>query len=98
MRSSRLSTAGLLLAATLLAACANLATDPSTAGKLLVPAAGWDCGMPDGIPSPEAGVLVLEAEVKLDAVYAVGRTPFGLRQAAVTQTGTMKGPKIEGTV
>ncbi len=108
MRISRLTTVGLLLAAILLAACANLATDSSisgnrvpagsTAGKMLVPAAGWDCGMPEGIPSPEAGTLVLEAEVKLDAIYDVGQTPFGKRQAVVTQSGTMKGPKIEAAV
>src|SRR5690606_18271811 len=30
--------------------------------------------------------------------YDVGRTPFGLRQAVVTQAGSMKGPKIEATV
>ncbi len=98
MRLSRLTAASLLLAAALLTACANLATSTSTAGKTLLPAAGWDCGMPDGIPPPEAGVLVLEAEVKLDAIYDVGRTPFGQRQAVVTQTGTMKGPKVEATV
>jgi hypothetical protein len=98
MRASRLIIAGLLLAATLLAGCANLAGSESTAGKTLVPAAGWDCGMPLGIPVPEAGTLVLEAEVKLDAIYDVGQTPYGKRQAVVTQAGTMKGRKIEGTV
>ncbi len=98
MRPSHLTAAGLLLATAFLAACSTLATGSSTAGKVLVPAAGWDCGMPEGIPPPEAGVLVLEAEVKLDAIYDVGPTPFGQRQAVVTQTGTMKGPKIEATV
>lgn len=75
------------------------ASSESTAGKTIVPASTWDCGMPlYGIPVPEAGTLVLEAEVKLDAIYDVGQTPYGKRQAVVTQTGTMKGPKIAGTV
>jgi len=100
MTPTRFALLGLLtVSAVFSGACAGLATSASsTAGKTLVPAAGWDCGMPAGIPVPEAGMLVLEAEVKLDAVYAVGRTPFGLRQAAVTQAGTLKGAKIEGTV
>jgi hypothetical protein len=98
MRPSHLTAAGLLLAAALLAACSNVAASSSTAGKFIIPDRSWDCGMPNGIPQPEAGVLVLEAEVKLDAIYDVGRTPYGLRQAVVTQTGTMKGPKIEASV
>jgi hypothetical protein len=69
-----------------------------TADKTLIPAAAWDCGMPGGIPKPESGTLVLEAEVKLEAIYDVGQTPFGKRQAAVTQIGTMSGPKIEGSI
>ena len=28
-----------------------------TAEKLVVPHGEWDCGMPDGIPNPESGVL-----------------------------------------
>jgi hypothetical protein len=70
----------------------------SAAEKTVLPAAGWDCGMPGGIPKPENGTLVFEAEVKLDAVYDVGQTPFGKRQAAVTQAGTFSGPKIQGAV
>jgi hypothetical protein len=79
-----------------LGGCAQLTR--SSAEKTLIPTAAWDCGMPGGIPKPEHGTLVLEAEVKLDAVYDVGQTPFGKRQAAVTQTGTMSGPKIQGSV
>ena len=66
--------------------------------KILIPAAAWECGMPDGIQKPEKGTLVLEAEVKLDAIYDVGQTPFGKRQAVVTQAGTLAGPKIKGEV
>src|SRR5690606_11885446 len=68
----------------------------ATSAATLLPHAAWDCGLPQGIPVPEQGTLVFEAEVKLDAVYDVGRTPFGLRQAVVTQEGTLKGPRISG--
>lgn len=70
----------------------------ATSAATLLPHAAWDCGLPQGIPVPEQGTLVFEAEVKLDAVYDVGRTPFGLRQAVVTQEGTLKGPRISGEV
>jgi hypothetical protein len=94
-------TAGLLLlAAGFVGACANTAatSSASTAGMTLLPTSLWDCGLPAGIPVPESGVLVLEAEVQLDAVYDVGRTPYGMRHAIVTQAGTMKGPKIQAEV
>lgn len=69
-----------------------------TAGKTLLPDAAWNCGMIDGIPVPEEGVLLLEAEVRLDNVHDVGRTPFGHRAVAVTQEGTMAGPRINAKV
>lgn len=70
----------------------------ATAGKTLVPDATWNSGMPDGIPVPEKGTLVLTAEVALDHVYNVGKTPYGQRVVAVTQEGTMTGPKIQAKV
>jgi hypothetical protein len=70
----------------------------ATATRTLVPHADWNSGMPEGIPVPERGTLVLEAEIKLDNVYAVGKTPFGQRQVAVTQEGTMTGPRVKATV
>ncbi len=45
---------------------------------------------------PESGTLLLEAEIKLDNVHDVGRTPFGQRQVAVTQEGKMTGPAHYG--
>ena len=66
--------------------------------KVLIPDKSWNCMMEAGIPKPESGTLLLEAEMKLDNVYDVGKTPFGKRQAIVTQTGTMKGPKIEAGI
>jgi hypothetical protein len=70
----------------------------STADKTLIPHAAWNCGMAAGIPPPESGTLLLEAEIRLDNVYDVGKTPFGQRQVAVTQEGRMVGPRITATV
>jgi hypothetical protein len=98
MNASALATRLLMLGAGLVAACAHTPGNSPTAAKVLLPASSWDCGMADGIPVPEKGVLVLEAEVQLDAVYDVGRTPYGLRQATVTQAGTARGPKIQAAV
>ncbi len=92
------STGPMLLIAALLGACANMASTSSSTAKVLLPSPAWDCGMAEGIPKPELGVLVLEAEVQLDAIYDVGRTPYGLRQATVTQAGTARGPKIQAAV
>src|SRR6185369_6636224 len=69
-----------------------------TAAMTLVPDAAWNCGMAAGIPVPESGTLLLEAEIHLDNVYNVGKTPYGQRQVAVTQEGTMKGARITATV
>lgn len=66
--------------------------------KVLIPDKSWNCMMEAGIPKPESGTLLLEAEMKLDNLYDVGKTPFGKRQVLVTQTGTMKGPKIEAGI
>jgi hypothetical protein len=69
----------------------------NTAGKTLVTDPTWTYLMSE-IPVPEQGTLVLTAEVALDNVYNVGKTPFGQRVVAVTQEGTMTGPKIQGKV
>ncbi len=45
------------------------------AGKILMPHRSWPCGMPEGIPVPEGGVPVFEANIKLDQIYEVGKTP-----------------------
>jgi hypothetical protein len=66
--------------------------------KALIPHKSWTCGMPDGIPKPESGVLVFEAELKLDQIYDVGKTQYGRRQALVVQGGTVSGAKIQGAV
>jgi len=66
--------------------------------RLIVPHASWNCGMPDGIPAPDAGQLIFEAETRLQAVYNLGNTPYGNRRIAVVQEGTFKGPRLSGTV
>jgi hypothetical protein len=64
----------------------------------LIPHATWDCGMAQGIPSPEAGHLILEITIPLDRVAAIGRTQYGMRRVAVGLEGSVKGPKLSGTV
>jgi len=68
------------------------------AGKILVPHKSWPCGMAEGIPVPELGVPVFEANMTLDQVYAVGKTPYGQREVFVIQGGTISGKKINGSV
>jgi hypothetical protein len=64
----------------------------------MLPAAGWDCGMPDGIPHPEAGKPVFEIALALDRAATVGRTQYGERSVAVGSDGTVRGARIEGSV
>ncbi|MEO8314799.1 MAG: DUF3237 family protein [Pseudomonadota bacterium] len=70
----------------------------ATAGRTLVPHAAWNCGMAEGIPVPESGTLLVSAEIALDNVYNVGKTPFGQRRVAVTQEGKMSGARLTATV
>jgi hypothetical protein len=65
---------------------------------LIVPHESWSCGLPNGIPRPESGTLVFEAEMTLDRVADVGRTQYGRRQVAVVQGGTLKGARLNGSV
>ena len=65
---------------------------------LIVPHESWSCGLPDGIPRPEGGTLVFEAEMKLDRVADIGRTQYGRRQVAVAQAGTLTGTRFNGSV
>ncbi len=67
-------------------------------GKILIPHTSWTCGMAEGIPVPERGVPVLEADLKLDQACDVGKTPYGQRDVFVIQGGTVSGGKINGSV
>jgi hypothetical protein len=65
---------------------------------VVVPHESWNCGMPQGIPSPETGTLVFMAEMPLDRLADVGKTQYGRRQVAVAREGTLTGAKLSGTV
>lgn len=66
--------------------------------KILIPHKTWPCGMASGIPVPEHGVLVFEANLKLDQAYGLGKTPYGLRDVFVLREGTVSGEKVNGAV
>ena len=68
------------------------------ARKILISHKSWPCGMAEGIPVPEHGVFVFEANMKLDQVYEVGKTPYGQREVFVVQGGTVSGEKFTGSV
>ena len=68
------------------------------AQQTLIPHATWDCGMPEGIPSPEAGSLILEIEMPLDRVADIGRTQYGLRRVAVGVGGVVEGRRLSAKV
>jgi hypothetical protein len=87
----------------LVGAAAALALGPSfvraqASQRALIPHATWDCGMPEGIPAPEAGLPVFEIDIPLERVVDIGRTPYGLRRAAVGLEGSVKGPRLSGAV
>jgi hypothetical protein len=67
-------------------------------GRVLIPHAAWDCGMPGGIPSPESGTLVFRIDIPLDRAAAIGKTPFGERRVAVGKDGTVSGTKLTAAV
>jgi hypothetical protein len=71
---------------------------PPGAATLIVPHESWSCGLPGGIPIPESGTLVFQAEMTLDRVADLGRTQYGRRQVAVVQEGTLTGARVTGTV
>jgi hypothetical protein len=78
-----------------------LGVEPSQAQVLqraLIPHASWDCGMPEGIPSPEAGSLVFDIEIPLERAVDVGRTQYGTRRVAVGLEGTVRGARWSGAV
>jgi hypothetical protein len=72
----------------------------NTTGRsaVLIPHESWTCGMAEGIPNPESGTLVFEAEMKFERILDVGRTPYGNRQVVVAQEGAVSGPKLSGAV
>ena len=94
---NKTNTISLLCASALLALGASPAR-AQTSQRALIPHATWDCGMPQGIPRPEAGRLVLEIEVPLERALDVGHTQYGMRRVAVGLDGSVKGAKFSGAV
>jgi hypothetical protein len=86
----------------LLGAASALPLGPSsqaqTSQYTLIPHATWDCGMPEGIPSPEAGSIVFEVEIPLDRAADIGRTQYGMRRVVVGREGSVNGPTFSGAV
>ena len=70
----------------------------ASGADLIVPHESWSCGLADGIPRPESGTVIFEAEMKLDRVADIGRTQYGRRQVAVIQGGTLTGQRLTGSV
>lgn len=70
----------------------------ASGADLIVPHESWSCGLANGIPRPESGTLVFEAEMTLDRVAEIGRTQYGRRQVAVVQEGTLTGPRLKGSI
>jgi hypothetical protein len=68
------------------------------AEKILIPHKSWPCGMAGGIPAPERGVPVFEANMTVDQAYDIGKTPYGQRSVIVVQGGTVSGRKINGSI
>ena len=79
-------------------AAQNAAARQAATQRVIVPHESWNCGMPAGIPSPEAGTLVFTAEMPVERVADVGKTQYGRRQVAVAREGTLTGAKLSGTV
>jgi hypothetical protein len=64
----------------------------------MIPHPAWDCYMPDGIPNPETGTLILELTIPLDRAESIGTTQYGDRSIAVGLAGSVQGPKLSGEV
>ncbi|MBN2319049.1 MAG: DUF3237 domain-containing protein [Acidobacteria bacterium] len=105
-KSWKASTLAILVFAGIFIVCQTLPLDGNTqneagnigAEKILIPHNSWPCGMAEGIPVPEHGVPVFEADLKLDQSYDIGRTLYGQRDVFVIQGGTLSGEKINGSV
>ncbi len=70
----------------------------NTSDKVLVPHESWTCGMSNGIPKPEKGILVFETTMKLQNSYNLGKTQYGQRKTYVIQNGTISSSKFNGSV
>ena len=70
-----------------------------TTGTTLVPDSTWTCGMPNGIPDPTGGTVVLGGLLSNSAPLAVGNTPYGARRVTPNSGGTTVGGRFgNGTI
>jgi hypothetical protein len=88
---------------TILLACGGSSSSPSgpklkPASAVLVPAAAWTCGMPDGIPNPADGELLFRATLQLGDTLNLGATPYGNRRVLDIAGGEVTGDKLQATV
>lgn len=74
------------------------ANQNNNSDKILVPHNSWNCGMSNGIPKPEKGVLIFETMLKLQNSYDLGKTQYGQRKAFVIQNSTINSSKFNGSV
>ena len=84
-------------AAALLFALAHR-VDAKVGGRTIVPHPTWDCGLPRGIPAPEAGRQIFEITIPLDRTIDVGQTQYGKRRVAVGLEGSVAGSLLTATV
>lgn len=66
--------------------------------KFLIPHSSWTCNMPSGIPTPEGGVLVFEANMNIEKSYDLGKTQYGNRKVHVISGGTVSGSRLNASV
>jgi hypothetical protein len=96
--ANEMGTLLLVIAAALTLAVGVERPQAQAAEHALIPHASWDCGMPEGIPTPEDGSLVFEIELPLERAVDVGRTQYGMRRVAVGLEGAVRGAELSGAV
>lgn len=93
----KLSTLAAFVMALSLSARSQMTAATSGTNFVLIPSASWNCGMPDGIPTPESGTLVFTAKLKYES-HDLGTTPFGKRRVFVLSEGTGTGDKLNAKI
>jgi|RhiMethySRZTD1v2_1073278.scaffolds.fasta_scaffold189022_3 uncharacterized protein DUF3237 len=73
-------------------------SDATPEPKTLIPHPSWTCGMPGGIPPPEAGTPLFEVSFTLGQIHDVGVTQYGQRYLTEIKGGTAKGQRIDARV
>jgi hypothetical protein len=71
----------------------------TVAESTIVPDTSWTCGMPQGIPQiPVDAEPVLTLALAVGTVHEVGTTQYGHRRVLDVTGGTVRGPRVQGTV